>query len=71
LRLRDSARALAWGRRYCLTRYVAQWQRILQPMRCWLMQKINPPHDFIGTTDASLHLHSRGSFSYRSLVSKR
>jgi hypothetical protein len=54
-----------------LTRYVAQWQRILQPMRCWLMQKINPPRDFIGTTDASLHRHSRGSFSYRWLVSKR
>jgi len=40
-------------------------------MRCWLTQKMNPPRDFIGTTDSSLHLHSRSFFSYRSLVSKR
>jgi hypothetical protein len=40
-------------------------------MRCWLMQKINPTRDFIGTMDLSLHRHSRGFFSYRSLVSKR
>jgi hypothetical protein len=66
-----SCQGIGLGRRYCLTRYVAQWQRRLQPMRCWLMQKINPPRDFIGTTDASLHRHSRGSFSYRWLVSKR
>jgi len=40
-------------------------------MRCWSMQKMNPPRDFIGTMDSSLHRHSRGSFSYRWLVSKR